>query len=165
MEIHVIICIDDEPEVLDSVTRTLAQFEDFFPIETAESAKDARDLVESIIKVGNHLALVVCDHLMPGETGVALLSDLARDSRLPLTRKILLTGQASHEDTIDAINQGGIDYYVTKPWDADTLVEIVSKQLAHFFVNLGHLPPSGITGLDPFIISEAIREGYLLVDG
>ncbi len=68
-----------------------------------------------------YITVIVSDHVMPGKTGVELLTDVFHDSRFPNTKKILLTGQATHTDTINAIN-AGIDRYFEKPWQS-SLVE------------------------------------------
>ncbi len=61
------------------------------------------------------IALIISDHVMPGKTGVELLTDVSKDGRFGFTRKVLLTGQATHTDTINAINSAGIDRYFEKP--------------------------------------------------
>ena len=43
---------------------------------------------------GEMIALIISDHVMPGKTGVELLTEISKDSRFIRTRKVLLTGQA-----------------------------------------------------------------------
>ena len=44
-----ILCIEDEPEVLEAVVRDLAKFEDKFPIESASCVDEARKVVDEVI--------------------------------------------------------------------------------------------------------------------
>ena len=64
-------------------------------------------------------------------TGVEFLSRLKEARRFEKEHKILLPGLASHEDSIAAINQGSIDYYIAKSWKRDELVSVVRQQLTH----------------------------------
>jgi response regulator RpfG family c-di-GMP phosphodiesterase len=139
-----IICLEDEPEVLEAILRDLAPFEERFRIEPAASANEAREIITALEKEDGLLALILCDHVMPGESGIAFLTSL-NDSQSPAlenARKILLTGQAGHEDTIDAINEGGIHYYLTKPWDPEKLLATVREQLTRYVIlrNIDPLP-------------------------
>ena len=56
-------------------------------------------------------------------TGAELLARVAETS--PDTARILLTGYADIEAVIDAVNQGQIVHYITKPWDADKLLALL----------------------------------------
>ena len=42
----------------------------------------------------------------------------------------MLTGYTDLQDLADAVNLGGVEYYVTKPWDADELVEVLERAAA-----------------------------------
>ncbi|MEM9026427.1 MAG: response regulator [Verrucomicrobiota bacterium] len=160
----VILCVDDETEVLHAVVRDLSAIEDVFPIEIAENAADAASLIEEIRQTGKHLAVIVCDHLMPEKDGVRFLKELNEESGLTATRKILLTGQASHEDTIEAINEAHISCYIAKPWESDELRRHVREQLSQFIVRSGIDPLPYMQALDPIIIGEAIRQKGILSD-
>jgi len=41
-----IVCVEDEPDVLDSVVRDLEELEDLFPVEAAADAAEARRILE-----------------------------------------------------------------------------------------------------------------------
>ena len=47
-------------------------------------------------------------------------------------RRVLVTGQAGHEDTIRAINEAELDHYVAKPWDPEEFRAVVREQLTDF---------------------------------
>lgn len=139
-----IICLEDEPEVLEAILRDLAPFEELFRIEPAASADEAREIIAALEEADGQLALIICDHVMPGESGIHFLTTLGKSDSpvLQETRKLLLTGQAGHEDTIEAINDGGIHHYLTKPWDAEQLLSAVCKQLTRYIIlrNINPLP-------------------------
>ncbi|HNL02988.1 MAG TPA: response regulator, partial [Leptospiraceae bacterium] len=52
--------------------------------------------------------------------------------QLPDTIKILLTGHAGLASAIHAVNKGGLNRYIEKPWNMDSLKEDIS-QLIHKF--------------------------------
>ena len=124
-----ILCVDDEPDVLDVAVRELAPLEDIFPIETAADAGEARECMERLLHDGVGLGVIFCDHIMPGETGVDLLVSMTADERWRPTRKVLLTGQAGLEATVKAVNQAELAHYVAKPWDRDELLHVARRQL------------------------------------
>ena len=90
-----IICVDDQPEVLDSVLRDLRPLNSCFRLEGVESASECRELLEEFDQDGELTGLIISDHVMPGGSGVELLGGIAKDDRFAGTRKILLTGQAT----------------------------------------------------------------------
>ena len=132
-----IICVDDQREVLSAVLKDLAPLNDFFNVEDCESADEALELMDDLDAEGEFIALVISDHVMPGKNGVELLTDVTNDSRFIKTKKILLTGQATHQDTIAAINQARIESYFEKPWDAETLVNCARTLLTEYIFDMG----------------------------
>lgn len=132
-----IICVDDQQEVLDSVMRDLRPLGDLIRLEEASSAAECLDLVEQIDEDGDHIAVIISDQVMPGEQGTDLLRKITTDGRFNKTRKVLLTGQATHADTINAINDGGIDNYVEKPWQPEHLLNVVKRLLTLYILDSG----------------------------
>ena len=132
-----IICVDDQQEVLDSVMRDLRPLTSHVRLEEASSVADCMQLIEQIDEDGDHVAIVISDQVMPEETGTELLGKIAADRRFGKTRKVLLTGQATHADTINAINDGHIDNYVEKPWQQERLLSIVKKLLTLYILDAG----------------------------
>ncbi|UXP32268.1 response regulator [Reichenbachiella agarivorans] len=137
MEKIYILCVEDQREVLNTIASQLAVLDQHVIIEECESAQEAQELIEEIDTAGDFIALVISDHVMPGKTGVELLTDLYNDGRFGDTKKILLTGQATHMDTIKAINQAGIDFYIEKPWKAEDLLQKVCTLLTIFIIKKG----------------------------
>ena len=128
----VILCIEDEDEVRDAVVRDLEVFEPTFLVEMAEDADDARQVVEDVGDTDDRIALVIADHRLPGMQGTDFLIELHREPGTAKARKVLLTGQAGHEDTIRAINQADLDHYISKPWTPEQLHSVVREQLTEY---------------------------------
>jgi two-component system phosphate regulon response regulator PhoB len=158
----VILCVEDETEVRNALVRDLGPFAAVFRIEEAEDAADARDAVSQCLDSGAQLALVLCDHLLPGETGVSFLVALNTDLKTRSARKVLVTGQAGLEDTVKAVNEAGLDHYIAKPWSREDLHEVVREQLTHYVIeHVDDLLPF-VSTLDGARLLEAtkLRSGH-----
>ncbi|WP_425668708.1 response regulator [Vibrio owensii] len=132
-----LICVDDQREVLSAVLQDLQSLSQWLNIEDCESADEVLELMDELDGEGEMIALIISDHVMPGKTGVELLTEISKDSRFIRTRKVLLTGQATHTDTINAINSAGIDRYFEKPWQAEQLVECVRNLVTKYIFDMG----------------------------
>ncbi|GAB1623664.1 response regulator [Agarivorans sp. B2Z047] len=134
MEQLLILCVDDEREVLDSVLNDIAPLSPPFTIDGAESVAEARQVIKDFEAQGGKLALILADHIMPDELGIDFLIDLNHASTSESAKKILLTGQAGLHDTIEAINRGGLNYYLAKPWSEEQLLSIIKEKLTDFVI-------------------------------
>ncbi len=112
-----ILVVDDEPDILASVVRLLRKD---YRVLTAETPDEARALLQ---REPVHVAL--SDQRMPMETGVQFLTTLREEH--PDIIRVLLTGYANIDDVIDAINEGHVYRYVSKPWDPQEFKIIVSQ--------------------------------------
>ncbi|CAH0533372.1 hypothetical protein VST7929_01238 [Vibrio stylophorae] len=134
MNRYLILCVDDEREVLDSVIQDLSELSSHFDIEATESVSEAEEVLAESIAQGVPLALALCDHIMPGRTGVDFLLQLGANESTQSCRKVLLTGQAGLEETVQALNHESLDYYIAKPWDGKALKQVVIQQLSQFII-------------------------------
>lgn len=137
-----ILCVEDEPEVMEAILRDLAPFEPPFLMEGFSSTAEAKDWLVQLDPEHARVALLLCDHVMPGQRGVDFLCQL-KTSELPVlkgTRRALFTGQAGQKDTITAINEGGIHHYIAKPWDPKALQDNI-RQLLTDYVTSQELNP------------------------
>jgi two-component system, chemotaxis family, chemotaxis protein CheY len=132
-----IIYVDDQREVLSTLSKDLEIFEKYVTVEECESAREAIDLINEIDAAGDYIAVIISDHIMPGISGVDFLTKITVDGRFDRTKKMLLTGQANHQDTIQAINHARIEKYIEKPWKSEELVEAVKILLTHFIIDAG----------------------------
>lgn len=144
-----ILILEDEPEVRAAVTRDLLGFADTLRIEPAEDVPDAWDVIDEITDDGDALALALCDHRLPGTTGIEFMGQMMSDERTQLTRKVLVTGQADLADTVRAVNEAGLDQYVAKPWKPEELQDVVRTMLTDYVELAGIDPVPYLSALDP----------------
>ena len=131
---HIII-VDDQLDVLSSLRQDLKPFQEKFTIDDCESAKEAEEMMEEHEAAGIKISLILSDHIMPEKNGIDFLTELKHDERFEKIRKVLITGQASHSDTINAINEASIDYYISKPWTIEGLHNVVKTMITHWILD------------------------------
>jgi diguanylate cyclase (GGDEF)-like protein/PAS domain S-box-containing protein len=126
-----IICVDDDPLVLSSLTEQLGRSLGYEHIESAASASEALKLCADLHQEGIAIPVVISDQRMPGISGDQLLAQLHR--QYPKTLKILLTGQSSLEDVVRTVNFANLYRYIAKPWDEADLLLTVKEALRSYF--------------------------------
>ncbi|MEZ5085326.1 MAG: response regulator [Tessaracoccus sp.] len=152
-----VLVLEDEPPVRTALARDLAEFAGAVRIEIAESVDDAWEVIGEIATDGDILALILSDHRLPGTTGVDFLVSSTQDQRTASARRVLVTGQAGHQDTIRAINQGRLHHYIAKPWETDDLKNVVRDQLTTFVLDNGIDPLIALPALDAQRAMSALR--------
>lgn len=115
-----ILFVDDEPNVLQSIQRQLHKR---FELATAEGGDEAL----RILKEQGPFAVMVSDMRMPGMSGVELLKK-AKDL-YPDTVRLMLTGNADQETAMEAVNDGQIFRFLTKPCPQATFVTSLALAL------------------------------------
>jgi CheY-like chemotaxis protein len=143
-----VLIVEDEPEVRDALVRDLGSLAGTLRIETADDVDDARAALSEIAADGDRLALVLADHRLPGQTGVDLLVELDADPTTAATRKVLVTGQADHADTIRAVNEAGLSHYIAKPWSAEELISVTIEAVTDYIIAEGIDPLPYVRDLD-----------------
>ena len=112
----VILTIDDDPAVLQSISRDLRrQYGERFRIVRADSGARALEATQQLKLRGDTVALFLVDQRMPGMSGVEFLGQ--GSEIFPKAKRALLTAYADTDAAIDAINTAQLDYYLLKPWD------------------------------------------------
>ena len=151
-----ILCVEDEAEVRDALTRDLAAFVPALRVEAAEDVDDAKQVMQECADDGDPIGLVLCDHVMPGTSGVEFLVELNAAPATHPIRKVLITGQAGQEDTIKAVNEASLDHYIAKPWAVEELHKVIRDELTTFALeNLDNLLPY-VSVLDGPRLLEAV---------
>ncbi len=118
-----ILFVDDEKFVLSLAERI---FQDSgFNILTFLNAQDALECVKN-----NEIAVLVSDNMMPTMTGIELLSKVRVIS--PDTVSILMTGYANLQTALDAINKAEAFRFIVKPWDNQSLIEMVDDAMKRY---------------------------------
>ncbi len=154
-----VLIVEDEPEVRDALRRDLESLADVLRIETADDVEDARAVLEEFRADGDRLALVLADHRLPGTTGVDFLVELAGDPATASARKVLVTGQADHDDTIRAVNHAGLHHYIAKPWQPADLVATTVTTVTDFIIAEGIDPLPYVGTLDGSRLLDAYSRG------
>ncbi|MEO0352256.1 MAG: response regulator [Cyanobacteria bacterium P01_A01_bin.15] len=113
-----LLVVDDEPDNLDLLYRT---FRREYQVLRAESGTKALD----ILKDNGEVAVIISDQRMPEMTGTEFFSKTVPD--FPDTVRIILTGFTDVEDLVQAINNGQVYRYITKPWDPLRLKAVVQQ--------------------------------------
>jgi DNA-binding NtrC family response regulator len=119
---HAVLLIDDDQSVLHGLARALRQQP--YRIYTASSGEEAMLVIK-----GHPIDVVVADEHMPGMRGGQLLIWIAE--HCPEVMRIVLTGHATVENMISAINQGRVYQVFTKPCNPVHLGVAIRKALEH----------------------------------
>jgi len=118
-----ILFVDDEPAVLDGYRRMLHRE---FEVDTAVGGERGLMLIHDC----GPYAIVISDMRMPGMNGAEFLYQVRQKS--PETVRMLLTGGTDLNAAIDAVNEGNIFRFLTKPCMKETLVEAIHIGLAQY---------------------------------
>lgn len=113
-----LLLVDDEPNILASLKRLLRR--DAYHILTANSGQEGLDVLAS-----NAVDVIVSDQRMPGMLG----ADFLRKAKLlcPQTIRIMLSGYTELQAVTDAVNEGAIFKFLTKPWEDLQLREHIAE--------------------------------------
>jgi two-component system response regulator HupR/HoxA len=126
MKQYGLLVVDDEKEILRSLTLTFAEDYEVF---TASSGAEALEILKQ-----RKIALVIADQRMPGMTGAQLLEQVLQID--PNIVRMILTGYTDIASLIQAINEGHIYQYITKPWERRELRIIVKRALESYALTL-----------------------------
>ena len=113
-----VLCVDDEPNVLEGLSLTLRRGYDVVTAAGGEAALE-------VLSRDPTITAIISDMRMPGMDGATFLSK-AR-ATLPDATRVLLTGQAELAAAIAAINEGRIFRFLTKPCAPPVLVGAVES--------------------------------------
>jgi CheY-like chemotaxis protein len=123
-----IICIDDEPIILNSLAEQLEKhFGNGYIYEVAESAQEAFEVIDDLEDDDIDVEIIVCDWLMPGMKGDEFLLEI--DLKYPKIVKVLLTGQADEALVYNLKQEAERFAIVHKPWSKDELINAITGRL------------------------------------
>jgi CheY-like chemotaxis protein len=125
----VILCVDDERIVLDSLrTQLSASLGNNYIYEAAEDAEEALDLIQELSEDNVSIVVIISDWLMPGMKGDELLIRI--HEQFPKVVKILLTGQADEVAINRAKEFANLHCCLSKPWSGEELMETIKSGLS-----------------------------------
>ncbi len=114
-----ILCVDDEPVILDSFRKILVL--EGYSVDTVEDGREALKLLQT-----HHYDFVFTDLKMPNMDGVEVTKSVKH--LRPDIDVIIITGYASVETAVETMKFGAMDY-VQKPFTEDELIAFVKKTL------------------------------------
>ncbi|MCK4546249.1 MAG: response regulator [Candidatus Eisenbacteria sp.] len=118
-----ILFVDDDENILTSFRRQLRKQ---YQVTTAASGRAGLEAVRD----AGPFAVVVSDLRMPGMDGIQFLSEV-RESHSDSVR-IMLTGNADLETAIEAINEGCIFRFLTKPCPTEVLTKVLNLGIEQY---------------------------------
>ena len=121
-ELPSILCVDDEPRIVDSLAVHLRRDYQVFAANGGNSALQ-------MLKEKGAPAVIVSDMRMPGMDGATLLKHVKQ--LYPETTRILLTGEPGRDAAIAAVNEGQIFRFLTKPCPPDQLRSAIEAGVVH----------------------------------
>ena len=127
----VVLCVDDETTVLESLTEQLRRNLEYdFEIETAESGEEALEIIEEFRADKMEVAVIISDQIMPRMKGDELLIDV--HAQYPQILTVMLTGQANAQAVGNAVNAANLYRYIAKPWEETDLILTVKEALRSY---------------------------------
>jgi thioredoxin reductase (NADPH) len=140
----VILTVDDDPDVLQSIERDLrTRYSERYRIMRAASANEALDVLHRLKTRNDAVALLLADQRMPELDGVGFLSQATE--LFPNAKRALLTAYADTNAAIEAINSARVHYFLLKPWDPpDQNLYPPLDDMLNEFMDSYHPPYEGI---------------------
>ena len=119
-----VLYVDDE---VKSLKYFEAIFEDIAHIHVASSPEEGLEIFKAN---HDHIGLVLSDKKMPNLSGLDFLAQVREVNPAPL--RFLVTAFADLDVAVDALNEGLLYSYLSKPWDPSDLEHRIIKALAHY---------------------------------
>ncbi|MDN3237950.1 response regulator [Pseudomonas sp. WAC2] len=118
-----LLLLDDEENILRALARVLRR--DGYQILMATRAQEAFELLAK-----HNVQVILSDQRMPEMNGTEFLSRVKE--LYPDTMRIVLSGYTDLKSVTDAINQGAIYKFLTKPWDDEQLRQNIAQAFREF---------------------------------
>ncbi len=118
-----ILCVDDETHILEACKR---QFRKSFEITTAIGGEEGLKTADE----KGPFSVVISDLMMPGMDGIQFLSKMME--LYPDSVRIILTGQADLDKAIEAVNEGNIFRFLTKPCSTERLAKVLDAGVEQY---------------------------------
>ena len=118
-----VLLVDDDQLILDGYRRVLRN--DFDLVTCSSGAQGVVAITEQ-----GPFAVVVSDYRMPEMNGIQFLTQIRQIA--PDTVRVMLTGQADMQVAIDAINNGALYRFLTKPCSTEVLAQTLYDGVEQF---------------------------------
>lgn len=123
---NTILLVDDDVVVLNALSRVLN--EDNYVIFKTSSPKEALKILEE-----QEINVLMTDQRMPGMTGCELIKEVK--NKYPSIVAVILSSYADFEIVQEAINEGHVFKFLSKPWDNNFLREQIKECIHHYNIN------------------------------
>ncbi|MGB3691974.1 MAG: response regulator [Spirulinaceae cyanobacterium] len=124
----VILCVDDDEVVLESIKEQLKRkFGNKYLYEVADSAEEGWEIIEELSLENLQIVIVVSDWLMPEMKGDEFLIKVHQ--KFPGVTNIMLTGQADESAVERAKKDANLFYCLQKPWSEAELTDVLTSAL------------------------------------
>ena len=123
MNPNTILIVDDEGNILKTLERLME--DEGYRIFFADSGFKGLEIIKH-----EDIHLVISDQKMPGMDGIKFLYEVKKTS--PDTIRIMLTGFADVNIAIQAINEGEVYRFITKPWNNVELLSTVKQGIEYY---------------------------------
>lgn len=114
--------VDDEPDILDAIVRL---FRREYHVLTAQNVAEAWEIIER-----EDVQVIMTDQRMPKMSGIEFLTELSKTH--PTIVRVLFTGYSNISDVVDAINEGHVYRYISKPWKPAELRLFVAQAFEYY---------------------------------
>lgn len=118
-----LLLVDDEQNILRSLRRLLRS--DGYTIHTASSGKEGLEILKE-----HSVCVILSDMCMPEMSGAEFLAKVKE--QYPETIRLMLSGYTDLTSVTDAINQGAIFKFLTKPWEDDEIKQSISEAFTQY---------------------------------
>ncbi|MCZ6579440.1 MAG: response regulator [Gammaproteobacteria bacterium] len=132
MTTETLLIVDDETRILRALK---AVFRSGYRVRTTTNCSEALHILKT-----EQVNAIISDQRMPEMRGVDLLNRARRIS--PNTMRLLMTGYSDVSSILDAINQGEVYRYITKPWGQDEIQAVVANavKISQKLYDVDHAP-------------------------
>lgn len=117
-----LLVVDDEPDILSAIGRL---FRRRYHVLTAQSTQEAEEIIAR-----EPVQVILCDQRLPKKTGVEFFSEIRH--QYPDIVRVLFTGYTNIDSVIDAINEGAVYRYISKPWNPAELKLFIDQAFEQY---------------------------------
>lgn len=123
-----LLLVDDEKNILRSLRRLLRS--DGYTIHTASSGKEGLEILKE-----HKICVILSDMRMPEMSGAEFLAKVKE--QYPKVVRLMLSGYTDINSVTDAVNQGAIFKFLTKPWEDDEIKLCINEAFSQYQKNYG----------------------------
>lgn len=122
----VILVVDDEQFNLDIITDYLGDID--VDVTCVNNGEQALSMLQ---ETPDQFSAVLLDRMMPGMDGMEVLKNVKKDNNINRLPIIMQTAKADKQSMLEGLSAGA-HYYLSKPYDQNTLVAIVSSAIRDY---------------------------------